>query len=116
MKFSFSTDDVTKLGCGVLGLLVFEEQLGEGAIFKAIDLRLDGLLARLVGEEQFKAKKGQTVLLHTHDRVAPRRILLVGGGPRKDLQPSDLRGFAARVVKAGASAQASDVAVVLPYL
>jgi leucyl aminopeptidase len=116
MKFSFSTDDVTKLGCGVLGLLVFEEQVGEGAIFKAIDQRLDGLLAKLVAEEQFKAKKGQTLILHTHGRVAPQRVLLVGGGPRKDLQPSDLRGFAARVVKAGAAAQATDVAAVLPYL
>src|SRR5579859_5253766 len=109
MKFSFSTDDVTKLGCGLLGLLVFEEQVGEGAIFKAIDQRLDGLLARLVAEEQFKAKKGQTLMLHTHGRVAPQRLLLVGGGARKDLQPADLRGFAARVVKAGAAAQATDV-------
>ena len=30
MKFSFYTDDVTKLSCGLLGILVFEEQIGEG--------------------------------------------------------------------------------------
>ncbi len=116
MKFNFYTDDVTKLSCGLLGMLVFEEQVGEGAIFKALDQRLDGLLGRLVGDEQFKGKKGQTLTLHTHGRVGPQRLLLVGGGARKDLQPADLRGFAARVVKAGAAAQASDVAAVLPYL
>ena len=33
MKFSFYTDDVTKLSCGLLGILVFEEQIGEGTIF-----------------------------------------------------------------------------------
>ncbi|MDB4971544.1 MAG: Leucyl aminopeptidase [Myxococcales bacterium] len=116
MKLSFYTDDVTKLSCGVLGLLVFEDQVGEGAIFKAVDQRLDGLLARLVAEEQFKGKKGQTLSLHTHARVAPQRLLLVGGGARKDLQPADLRGFVARVVKSGAAAHSADVAVVLPYL
>lgn len=116
MKFAFSTDDVTKLGCGLLGLLVFEDQVGSGAIFKAVDQRLDGLIARLVADEQFKGKKGQTLTLHTHGRIAPQRLLLVGGGARKELQPADLRGFAARVVKAGAAAQATEVAAVLPYL
>jgi leucyl aminopeptidase len=116
MKFSFFTDDVTKLSCGLLGLLVFEEQVGEGAIFKAVDARLDGLVSRLVADEQFKAKKGQSLTLHTHGRVGPQRLFLVGGGARKDLQPADLRGFAARVVRAGAAAQATDVAVALPYL
>jgi leucyl aminopeptidase len=116
MKFSFYTDDVTKLSCGLLGVLVFEEQVGEGTIFKAVDQRLDGLLARLVADEQFKGKKGQTLSLHTHGRVGSQRLLLVGGGARKDLQPADLRGFAARVVKAGGAAQATDVAAVLPYL
>jgi leucyl aminopeptidase len=116
MKFSFYTDDVTKLSAGLLGVLVFEDQVGEGAIFKAIDQRLDGLVTRLVADEQFKAKKGQTLSLHTHGRVGPQRLLLVGGGARKDLHPGDLRGFAARVVKAGAAAQAGEVGVVLPYL
>src|SRR5690348_8295432 len=116
MKFSFYTDDVTKLSCGLLGILVFEEQVGEGTIFKAVDGKLEGLLARLVADEQFKGKKGQTLSLHTHGRVAPQRLLLVGGGARKDLQPADLRGFAARIVKAGGAAQATDVAAVLPYL
>jgi leucyl aminopeptidase len=116
MKFSFYTDDVTKLSCGLLGILVFEEQIGEGAIFKAVDGKLDGLLTRLVGDEQFKGKKGQSLSLHTHGRVGPQRLLLLGAGARKDLQPADLRGFAARIVKAGAAAQATEVAAVLPYL
>ncbi|HEX9105521.1 MAG TPA: M17 family peptidase N-terminal domain-containing protein, partial [Polyangia bacterium] len=116
MKFSFYTDDVTKLSCGLLGILVFEEHVGDGAIFKAVDQRLDGLLGRLVGDEQFKGKKGQSLSLHTHGRVGPQRLLLVGAGARKDLQPADLRGFAARVVKAGGAVQAKEVGAVLPYL
>jgi leucyl aminopeptidase len=116
MKFTFHTDDVTKLSCGLLGLLSFEDQVGEGVIFKAVDGKLDGLLAKVVADEQFKGKKGQVLTLHTHGRVGPQRVMLVGGGKRKDFQPSDLRGFAARLVKAGNAAQAVDVAAALPPL
>ena len=105
MKFSFYTDDVTKLTTGLVGLLCFEEQFAEGAIFKALDGKLDGLLARVAADEQFKAKKGQTLMLHTHGRVGPGRVLLVGAGSRKGFEAADLRGFGARVVKAATSAQ-----------
>src|SRR5207249_11423094 len=110
MKFSFCTDDVTKLSCGLLGLLCFEEQLEDGALFKALDQKLDGLVARIVTDEQFKGKKGQTLMLHTHGRVPAQRLLLVGGGPRADFPPSELRAFAARVVKSAAAVQSTDAA------
>jgi leucyl aminopeptidase len=116
MKFSFSTDDAAKLTCGLIGLYCFEDSLGEGVLFQSLDRNLDGLLTRLVQEEQFKGKKGQTLTLHTHGRVAPDRVLLVGGGARKEFQPGDLRGFAARLVKAAAALQLKDVAVAVPVL
>ena len=43
MKFTFYTDDVTKLSAACSASSCFEDQLGEGAIFKAVDGRLDGL-------------------------------------------------------------------------
>src|SRR5262245_41697465 len=103
MKFSFHTDDVTKLQTGLIGMLCFEENLGEGVVHKALDKALDGLLARVIAEEQFKAKKGQTLSLHTHGRIGPTRLLLVGAGARKDFNAADLRGFASRVVKSAAA-------------
>ncbi len=115
MKVSLHSGDVTKLSTGLLGLLCFEEGMAEGAIYQAVDKALDGLLARLVAEEQFKGKKGQTLSLHTHGRIAPSRVLLVGAGARKDFAAADLRGFGARTMKAGASAQAKVVTAVLPY-
>jgi leucyl aminopeptidase len=116
LKLTFFTDDVTKLSCGLLGLLCFEEQLGEGALYKSLDGKLDGLVTRLVAEEQFKGKKGQTLTLHTHGRVGAQRLVLVGGGARKDFQPADLRGYGARLVKAAAGVQATDLAAALPSL
>jgi leucyl aminopeptidase len=116
MKFTVYNDDATKLQAGLLGLLAFEDAFADGAIFRALDRALDGLLGKLVAEEQFKAKKGQTLLVHTHGRVAPQRILLVGGGARKDFALPDLRSFGARVFKAVAQAQAAVGAVAMPYV
>src|SRR6478609_116618 len=115
MKFSFHTDDVTKLQTGLLGVLCFEEGLTESAVFKTLDKALDGLLARVAGDEQFKAKKGQGLSLHTHGRIGPQRVLLVGAGARKDFNAGDLRGFGARVVKSAAAAQARQAALLLPF-
>jgi leucyl aminopeptidase len=123
MKFAFhnqpappgGNDDITKLPTGLLGLMCFEEGMTEGSIFQALDKALDGLVTRLVGEEQFKGKKGQTLAFHTHGRIGPARILLVGAGARKDFSPPDLRAFGARVYKAGVSASVKGVTAVMPY-
>ncbi len=116
MKFSVTSDDVTRLSTGLVGLVCFEDGFAEAALYRALDQAMDGLLTRLAAEEQFKGKKGQSLLVHTHGRVGPGRVLLIGVGARKDWTPSELRGVAARVVKAGASCQAHHVAVVLPYV
>src|SRR3954452_24653844 len=115
MKFSFHADDITKLQAGLLGILCFEEGLTESTLFKTLDKSLDGLVSRVAGDEQFKGKKGQALTLHTHGRIGAQRILLVGAGARKDFNAGDLRGFAARVVKHAAAAQARQAALLLPF-
>src|SRR5205823_4377423 len=98
-----------------IGLLAFDDRPGEGAAYEALDRALDGLLGRLAVEERFKGKKGQSLQIHTHGRVGPTRVLLVGAGPRKEFHPPDLRLFAARVARAAAAASAKNATVVLPY-
>jgi leucyl aminopeptidase len=114
MKLSFYAEDITKLATPLVGILCFDEGLADSDTFKALDRGLDGLLTKLVAEEQFKGKKGQSLIVHTHGRVAPQRVLLLGQGPRKDFHAHELRNFAARVVKSGAAYFAKDVAAVLP--
>ncbi len=115
MRFSFHHDNLVALKTDLLALYCAEDKLGEGTVFQALDRALEGLLTRLIAEEQFKGKKAQSLQIHTHGRIGPARILLLGGGPRREMQPHDLRGFAARAAKAGAAASAKQVAAVLPY-
>ncbi len=115
MKFSFYTDDIAKLSSALVGVVCFEEGLSESPTFQSIDRALGGILAKLVTEEQFKGKKGQSLLLHTHGKVGAERVLLIGAGARKDFQPYDLRGIAARIVRDGNKISAQSVAMVVPY-
>ncbi len=112
MKFAFVTDDVTQVKADVLGLLCFEDRTSDGAAWEALDKALGGLLGQLSQEERFKAKRGQSLQLHTHGKVGASRLILVGAGTRKEFQPSDLRGFVARVAKAGTQVGARTIAVV----
>ncbi|MCS6913296.1 MAG: leucyl aminopeptidase [Myxococcales bacterium] len=116
MKFTFYSENIAQLRTDVCALPCFEDMLREGTAFQSLDQALDGLLGRLVSEEQFKGKKGQTLLLHSHGRVGPARILLVGGGPRREFQPSDLRGLSARAVRTAHGIYARHVTVVIPHL
>ena len=77
MKFTFTTDEFTRIKADVIGLLVFEDRPTDGAAWQSLDRALDGLLGRLAAEERFKAKKGQSFSLHTHARTGPARILVV---------------------------------------
>ncbi len=116
MKFTFHTDDITALGADLCALLCFEEQVPDGANLQSLDRGLSGLLVKLLGEEQFKGKKGQTLQVHSHGKIGAARVLLVGAGPRKDFQLGDLRLFSAKAVRVGHAAHLQKVAIVIPPL
>ena len=77
MKLAFTTDDSTTIPTDLLVVPVFEELLDGNPDLAALARGLDlageqgapGFLLRLLEEEQFKGKKGQQVLLHTHRRL-----------------------------------------------
>jgi leucyl aminopeptidase len=116
MKFTFYTEDITQLRSDLCAILCFEEAVGEGTVFQSLDRALGGLLTQLVAEEQFKGKKGQSLQVHSHGKVAASRVLLIGAGPRREFQPGDLRGLSSRGVRAGHAIHARHVTVVIPYL
>jgi len=55
------------------------------------DAALGGLLQELVTEERFGGKEGDRLIVHTHGKIAARRIVLVGLGDRKTFSAESLR-------------------------
>jgi leucyl aminopeptidase len=65
---------------------------GEGASpYKAVDSLLEGLISKVMKSGEFDGKADQLTLLHTMNRIKPRRIVLLGIGKKADLTNEKLR-------------------------
>src|SRR4029079_12695791 len=83
MQLNIFSEDPSTLTTAILSIPCFEEGFQESAVFIALDKKLDGVLARVVKDEDYKAKRKQSLVLHTHGKVGPQRVMLVGLGARK---------------------------------
>jgi leucyl aminopeptidase len=106
--------------CDVLALFVREGAIDGGKIADAVlgdaDRALQGLVRQAAGEEEFKAREGQTLSLHTHGKLAAARLVVVGLGKSKDFDRDleALRQAAARAFKAARAAGAKTLALSWP--
>ena len=114
MKFSFYRDDISRLSSDLLVLGIFEDFLEAEAYFPQLDKALEGLLSRVVKEEDFKGKEEQVLLLHTHNRLGISRVALLGLGKRTDFQIADTRKYGASAVQLAEKAGSRTVALALP--
>jgi leucyl aminopeptidase len=85
-------------------------------IFKSIDAALGGVLAEVVRAESFEGKIGQALAIHTHGKLAAKRVMVVGAGTRGDFGNPGIRDLAATVAQAANKAGAASVGFVLPAL
>jgi leucyl aminopeptidase len=86
------------------------------AFFKAIDLALGGVLGEVARSESFEGKSGQSIGVHTHGRIAAKRVLVVGGGTRSDFTNPQIRDIAATIAQAANKAGATAVGFLVPSL
>lgn len=98
----------------ILAIPIFEDEAG-GALVTVLDKALGGgVLERALAEEDVRGKRGQSLLMHTHGKVAASRVLLVGMGKRADLTEDGVRRYAGQAGRAGDKGRAKRVAVALP--
>jgi leucyl aminopeptidase len=77
-----------------------DRDLETGSLLGQLDERLGGRLRRAITEERFKAKIGQTLVVHGNDRIPAQRVALIGLGPAGESSARALRiaaGAAARL-------------------
>jgi leucyl aminopeptidase len=112
MEFVRYEGSLMALDVDVLALGVHQDSSWlEQSEVEAIDEALGGLLATVVGEEKFEAKDGQILRLHTHGRIAARRLVVFGLG--KDAEYVG-RTVASRAVREAHRLKLRHVGVVAP--
>jgi leucyl aminopeptidase len=83
-------------------------------IFKSVDVALGGVLTEVARAESFEGKSGQAIALHAHGKLAAKRVMVVGAGPRADFANPGIRDLAATVAQAANKIGASTVGFVVP--
>ena len=71
----------TSLDCLIIS--VFENKLTEDKLFSEVDRKLDGIFKTLVKEKEITGSKGELTLVHTYDKIKPKRVLVVGLGSQE---------------------------------
>src|SRR5688500_17836296 len=99
----------------LLAIAVFGDP-SKDATFKAIDGALGGVLADVAKTESFEGKPNQAITVHTHGRLAAKRVTVIGAGTRGEFGNPSMRDIAASVAQTANRAGAASVGFVLPSL
>jgi leucyl aminopeptidase len=99
----------------LLALTVFGEP-GKDPFFKMLDGALDGVLADVAKSESFEGKPGQSIAVHTHGKLAARRVLVLGAGARNEFKNPAIRDLTATTAQQANKFGAMSVVFVLPAL
>jgi len=114
MRVRKITEGYADARAGLIALPIFEGG-AHGPAFRTIDAALDGALTRIVREEHFTRRDGNTLLVHTHGRVAAGRVLLVGVSRASDWPEPPARLFANTAVREARRRRVARIALVWPF-
>ena len=97
----------------LIGIIAFEEDVAQGhpPRLPPLDAALTARLTAAISEERFKAKPGKVLVLSLSESSGPRRLALVGAGPRAAASPADLRHPAAVLARLAGTVGATSLLV-----
>jgi leucyl aminopeptidase len=114
LQVQLASGDVTAAACDVLVVSVPEDPLAKNAVIVALERALGGGLLALAKSSDFEGKSEQQLELPTLGRISARRLVLIGAGPKAELDGARLRSLSAVGMRAALGANVKSVAFVPP--
>lgn len=118
MIFQAKSTEVTKVEADLVAVFAWEGKKEKEMVWsdeaKKIDVALGGMLMEVATTEDFEAKQGATLLVHSHGKIPGKRILLVGLGKPAELTMFDWQTIAATIGRKAKAVAAKRLAVALP--
>jgi leucyl aminopeptidase len=109
-----ASGDPIKAVADVLAVLVTEGGLDKQKLVADLDRALGGALLEHAKLAEFSGKADSALDLPSMGQVKARRVLLLGTGPKRALEPCKLRVAAAVAARAAQSSKGKTLALVLP--
>ncbi len=112
MKISVVAGSIEKKKTEGVFILLFEEEK-LGVVAGRIDKALNGMIARLIKNGDFKPKPGAVHLFYPEGRIAAERLVLAGLGKRSEFTLNRLRQAAGKAAPYLRAAGATEIAISL---
>lgn len=80
MEIRVENGSITEVESDALIVNLFEGVTTPGGATGAVDKALDGMISQLIADGEITGKANNTALLHTHGKIKPKRVLVVGLG------------------------------------
>ncbi|MEM3517622.1 MAG: leucyl aminopeptidase [Nitrososphaerales archaeon] len=81
----------------LLSLGLFEGEKELTGVAKHIDTLMNGVISDIIKTGDFTAELNQTLLLYTHNKIKPKRLLLVGLGKKGEFNLETVRSVSGKV-------------------
>ena len=98
MKVTSIDKKLEDVKADALAVILFEGEKLEGEIAR-LDKKVDGAVSEALRLKEFKGKLYDTTSIFTHRKISSIRILLIGGGKKKDFSSRIARNLAGTAVR-----------------
>ncbi len=113
MKILIKNQKLENTNCDVLIINLFEGVKTLGGGTGAVDLALDGLIKKVIKEEDFKGKTGLTLTIRTNGSIPAKKVIIVGLGEKEKFDLDVLRKASAAAIRAAKREKAKTVCSIL---
>ncbi len=114
-EITLASGSAWQVGVDVVAFATFGDPTKD-PVFKSADQALGGVLAEVALSESFEGKAGQSLVLHTHKKIAAKRIVVIGAGAKGDFSNANMRDISAAIAQIANKTLAASVAFVMPQL
>ena len=77
-----------------LVVMIYEGETAEEGALKELDERTNGVVSEMLGTDEMRGKQGDMVFLYRPGNLRAKRLLLIGGGKREDINFETIRKIA----------------------
>ncbi|MBI3590492.1 MAG: leucyl aminopeptidase [Candidatus Melainabacteria bacterium] len=113
MKVILKNQKLENAACDALIINLFEGVKTPSGVTGAIDEALDGLVKKIIKEEDFKGKLGSTLVIRTNGEIPAKKVIVVGLGEEEKFNLAAVRKASAAAIRQAKREKAKTVCTIL---